>query len=120
VTGSAAVPAGEDGWVRDVSYSQDVAKLPDAADPDGLHRVARSESSTAAALWIVNTAEVRARLVFGRGPWHRAGQPRSADCGAPTAGSAADCPAPVGQWAGDHRPGAPSHPVPAAQPLADT
>jgi predicted amidohydrolase YtcJ len=68
VTGSAALaaafaaaPVGEDGWVRGVGYTEDVAGLLDAAGLDRLHwdRPVRVQHRSGA-LWIVNTAGAHA------------------------------------------------------------
>jgi predicted amidohydrolase YtcJ len=57
----AAAPAGEDGWVRGVGYTEDVAGPLDAAGLDRLHsgRPVRLQHRSGA-LWIVNTAGARA------------------------------------------------------------
>jgi predicted amidohydrolase YtcJ len=57
----AAAPSGEDGWVRGVGYTEDVAGLLDAAGLDRLHRDRPVRlQHRSGALWIINTAGVRA------------------------------------------------------------
>jgi predicted amidohydrolase YtcJ len=62
----AGAPAGEDGWVRGIGYSEDVAGLLDAADLDRLHRERPVRlQHRSGALWIVNTAGARALGLAG-------------------------------------------------------
>jgi predicted amidohydrolase YtcJ len=59
-------PRGEDGWVRGIGYSQDVAGLLDAAGLDRLHRDRPVRiQHRSGALWIVNTAGARALGLAG-------------------------------------------------------
>jgi predicted amidohydrolase YtcJ len=53
----AGAPAAEDGWVRGIGYSEEVAGLLDAASLDRLHRERPVRlQHRSGALWIVNTA----------------------------------------------------------------
>ena len=62
----AGAPADEDGWVRGTGYSEDVAGLLDAAGLDRLHRERPVRlQHRSGALWIVNTAGVRALGLAG-------------------------------------------------------
>jgi len=64
----AAAPPGEDGWVRGVGYTEDVAGLLDAAGLDRLHRDrAVRLQHRSGALWVVNTEAVRALGLAGVG-----------------------------------------------------
>jgi len=57
----AGAPPGEDGWVRGVGYTEDVAGLLDAAGLDRLHRDRPVRlQHRSGALWIVNTAGAQA------------------------------------------------------------
>jgi predicted amidohydrolase YtcJ len=61
-----AAPPGEDGWVRGIGYSQDVAGLLDAAGLDRLHRDRPVRiQHRSGALWIVNTAGAQALGLAG-------------------------------------------------------
>ena len=62
----AGAPADEDGWVRGIGYSEDVAGLLDAAGLDRLHRERPVRlQHRSGALWIVNTAGARALGLAG-------------------------------------------------------
>jgi predicted amidohydrolase YtcJ len=62
----AGAPADEDGWVRGIGYSEDVAGLLDAAGLDCLHRERPVRlQHRSGALWIVNTAGARALGLAG-------------------------------------------------------
>ena len=62
----AAAPSGEDGWVRGVGYTEDVAGLLDAAGLDRVHRDRPVRlQHRSGALWIVNTAGARALGLAG-------------------------------------------------------
>jgi predicted amidohydrolase YtcJ len=65
----AAADADPDGWVRGVGYTEDVAGLLDAAGLDRLHpsRPVRMQHRSGA-LWIVNSAGLRALGLAGPGP----------------------------------------------------
>jgi len=62
----AAAPPGEDGWVRGIGYTEDVAGPLDAAGLDRLHRDRPVRiQHRSGALWVVNTAGARALGLAG-------------------------------------------------------